>query len=740
MYIARAPGRLDVMGGIADYSGSLVCEMTTKEACHCAVQLQTSRCDGECALPTAQSMTTDTSVGEHGGEPTTSRRRADDEDDGDVELHIVSMPVGEGTGRSTEVKLSLSALATLDTYEKARAYFTESVDGARKESRWARYAAGCFVVLAIEKGLDLRRLIAKSFRVIDNRARQQAAEADACSSGGTNAGDADGSVKASGGKKPTGTKLKEVKNRKTKYRKRLVDRRLRRIAILIRSDVPEGKGVSSSAAIEVSCMQAIAAALDDMSFVESDAVSDARDGNGPSNEGVVSPPRKKEEGSSILGGIRNLFSPSSASSSESSSSTPHTKRAVECSKQPNRAVSLISTPDDLAHLSQIVETQVAGCPCGIMDQMTVVNGRMNHLLLLECRAPEDQSSFKRKARVVGHIPIPHGLRFWGIDSGVRHDNSSTATAGSISDGDAHSRVQPADYTSVRVATFMGRKIIMDRLDEDRRRRMGILKNKFYLCDLEPYTFEARFSGDLPERMAGADFIQKYGTHHDDDAYRLHAPGMEGTEKEEGAPSSYITTVDASRTYAIQQASRHPVYENMRTKLFAKLLEQRAACEKMRASPKGGTAVSASASGGGTEDNAALAASLGSLMLQSHLSYSSVGLGSAATDRLVNLAVERGFGGAKITGGGSGGTVAIVAASSDTDDADIRKLADAYAVAQSGTSTLGGGSSSYVLRGSSPGAADFEVLKVKFTAHALVKKFVEKAKKGTQQQLSLLSCW
>ncbi|CAN1324153.1 ARA1 [Linum perenne] len=38
IYVVRAPGRLDVMGGIADYSGSLVLQMPTREACHMAVQ------------------------------------------------------------------------------------------------------------------------------------------------------------------------------------------------------------------------------------------------------------------------------------------------------------------------------------------------------------------------------------------------------------------------------------------------------------------------------------------------------------------------------------------------------------------------------------------------------------------------------------------------------------------------------------------------------------------------------
>lgn len=38
VFITRAPGRLDVMGGIADYSGSLVLQMPIAEACHVALQ------------------------------------------------------------------------------------------------------------------------------------------------------------------------------------------------------------------------------------------------------------------------------------------------------------------------------------------------------------------------------------------------------------------------------------------------------------------------------------------------------------------------------------------------------------------------------------------------------------------------------------------------------------------------------------------------------------------------------
>src|ERR687894_1450779 len=43
VYVTRAPGRLDLMGGIADYSGSLVLELPIASATHAALQLRTEQ-------------------------------------------------------------------------------------------------------------------------------------------------------------------------------------------------------------------------------------------------------------------------------------------------------------------------------------------------------------------------------------------------------------------------------------------------------------------------------------------------------------------------------------------------------------------------------------------------------------------------------------------------------------------------------------------------------------------------
>lgn len=53
LYVARAPGRLDVMGGIADYSGSLVLQMPIEEACLVALQCLPSAADSQPTLRVA---------------------------------------------------------------------------------------------------------------------------------------------------------------------------------------------------------------------------------------------------------------------------------------------------------------------------------------------------------------------------------------------------------------------------------------------------------------------------------------------------------------------------------------------------------------------------------------------------------------------------------------------------------------------------------------------------------------
>src|SRR5215207_9089185 len=253
-----------------------------------------------------------------------------------------------------------------------------------------------------------------------------------------------------------------------------------------------------------------------------------------------------------------------------------------------------------------------------MDQMTSAVGRRDRLLRLHCQP----------ATVEGHVEIPPGFRFYGIDSGIRH-----AVTGS-------------DYATVRTAAFMGYRIIADIVG------LAVAPDgagvhvhdpmwRGYLTNINSLEFESRFVHQLPERMSGADFLARYG----------------GT-------TDPVTTVQTERTYPVRQATIHPVREHWRVTSFARLLEALGRADPYDVSDTGPRAY---------------AGEMGHLMYQSHDSYGACGLGSEGTDRLVAMVreagVERGLFGAKITGGGSGGTVAVFG----TVDAEpaVREIAMAY---------------------------------------------------------------
>ena len=398
LIVSRAPGRLDVMGGIADYSGSHVLEFPLAEATFVAVQLNAERT-----------------------------------------LNIVTLLDEEM--RYSSFTMPLSVFDGPVEYEAAREFF--------KSSAWAAYVAGVFLVLMRERKVNF----------------------------------------ASGAN------------------------------ILISSRVPLGKGVSSSAALEVAVIQAVTAAYE--------VNIEGRD------------------------------------------------KALLCQK---------------------VENLVVGAPCGVMDQMTLVFGERDRLLLLLCQPAE----LKRM------ITVPRQLMLWGIDSGIRHS------------------VGGADYGSVRANTFTGLQMISD------------LKGTKvdYLANISPAEFESEYLLKLPQ--------------------------------------------------AVRLATAHPVYENVRVQRFVELLDQ---CETV-------------------DNREPLYNELGELMYESHHSYTAVGLNSTGTDLIVELVrrEEPGAGlfGAKITGGGSGGTVAILG--DQNSRAAIERVVASYAQQT--------GHQPYIFDGSSSGTLAFDHLRLR----------------------------
>ena len=207
------------------------------------------------------------------------------------------------------------------------------------------------------------------------------------------------------------------------------------------------------------------------------------------------------------------------------------------------------------------------------------------------------------AELEGHIRVPGEIGFWGIDSGIRHS------------------VCGADYGSVRTGAFMGYRILAElaglavcSTGEPGRVRIDDPRWRGCLANVGPSELERLFASRIPVEMSGEEFLERYGGITDG-----------------------VTRVERGRRYAVREPARHPVHEHFRNRAFAELLR----------GPAGDLRLDL----------------LGELMYQSHASYSACGLGSHGTDRLVELVREagpsRGLHGAKITGGGSGGTVAVL---------------------------------------------------------------------------------
>ena len=208
-------------------------------------------------------------------------------------------------------------------------------------------------------------------------------------------------------------------------------------------------------------------------------------------------------------------------------------------------------------------------------------------------------------------------------------------------------VSGADYGTVRAAAFMGRRI----LEELTGRRID------YLANMQPAEF-GTITPRVPESLTGHEFLERY-------------QGM----------ADSVTTVDPDRVYPVRAATAHPIYEHARVREFAEALSRFERPE--------------------TPDPTMLARvgeRVGALMYESHASYSACGLGSDGTDSLVAsvrcAGPASGLYGAKITGGGSGGTVAILGRT----DAGVvvEAIAQRYARQR--------GHAARVFSGSSPGAA------------------------------------
>ena len=269
----------------------------------------------------------------------------------------------------------------------------------------------------------------------------------------------------------------------------------------------------------------------------------------------------------------------------------------------------------VAAMCQAVENQVVGAPCGIMDQVSSTFCETGKLMRMVCQPHE----------VKEPVPLPAGVRAIGINSNVKHS------------------VGGGQYGKTRCAAFMGHAIIlatMKKMAAASGKELVADPMRGYLANLNPDDYKTLFRPHLPDTIKGGDFLLQFGKTID-----------------------AATRVEVDTHYSVQRATDHHVLESMRVKNFCKHLEN----AEMEASDAGAQKLSL--------DKA------GHLMYASHLSYTNDALlGADECDLLVKLVRDRepqGFYGAKITGGGSGGTVAILCRTGEPTDAAIAEIMAEY---------------------------------------------------------------
>jgi L-arabinokinase len=289
-------------------------------------------------------------------------------------------------------------------------------------------------------------------------------------------------------------------------------------------------------------------------------------------------------------------------------------------------------PMMLAELCQQVENEIVGAPCGIMDSATSCWGEAGSLLRMICQ-PHD---------LLAALTVPTGARFVGISSGITHSVAGT------------------EYARTRCAAFMAHKMILERMREigaAAGRRLVRDPMNGYLANLDPDDYKRMFRPALPQTIKGAAFIQQFA-----------------------ATIDSATSVVPDMDYAIVHAADHHVLEARRVRNFVKFLEEASAATDPG---KRGFALDKT----------------GHLMYASHQSYShDAMLGSPECDLLVQLLRSRepaGLYGARITGGGEGGTVALLA---DVGERASDAIADAMIEYEKQT-----GRKPELLEGSSAGA-------------------------------------
>lgn len=178
-------------------------------------------------------------------------------------------------------------------------------------------------------------------------------------------------------------------------------------------------------------------------------------------------------------------------------------------------------------------------------------------------------------------------------------------------------VSDSPYATARCAAFMGKTI----LEQHFNRQLD------FVTQLAPSQVRNMNESTLPATMTGGDFLRKFG-------------GVDDP----------LSVVEPQRSYPLRAGALFPIEENFRCESAALMLSSMT-----------------------TENKQSTLRAVGEFMFQSHAGYSSIGLDCPETDTMVESVraqVGNGFYGARVSGGGSGGTVVVLLECSALPDLEV----------------------------------------------------------------------
>ncbi|MEL6719530.1 MAG: hypothetical protein AAFP82_12510 [Bacteroidota bacterium] len=201
------------------------------------------------------------------------------------------------------------------------------------------------------------------------------------------------------------------------------------------------------------------------------------------------------------------------------------------------------------------------------------------------------------------VSLPTKLKLFAFNTHVKHSVSGNA------------------YSKVRAAAFMGLSIILQHIgisqkeiQDSKTKKLVTLPYSGYLANITVTEFEEKHAQVLPQEMSGSSFKKQFGTTTDS-----------------------LDLIQEDEVYHIYDCTKHPIYENHRIQQFSQLLQSKNPDYQK----------------------------LGQLMFASHQGYVDCGLSCEEADFIIQqVKLQEGLYGARITGGGSGGTVCIMGEDKD----------------------------------------------------------------------------